>query len=454
VSIQDFALINGRLAFIGDYRHLVGNYKDRPKAFCPVKGCGNEMELVLTKDENIRRSHFRHKQLNAEHSPETLWHYGTKYHLAYQLKNGAKIKLKWKCQSGICKSNEPLPALLSKKLTDIDIDERKIGIYLPDITLYHQDLPLAVIEVFNTHISTDEKLKYYDEIQLPWFEIKVQSQKDYEAIVAWSGGEGLQPFISRACYPEILPKICPHCEDILRKQKEEKEKRLQQAEAQRQADLAQWNAQKLAMEKAREYKHKIGEKLLYIVFDGTPALLGISLYCTECKSHFPQYFSFAGAVTFKINEPINRFGKLCTCDLVFYNGDSQIVGFVLLKKANSDNEGVKLTIRNNYKKPFIEIKVNKNVNGFKIVDSSHHGLLSKDYLCKPCESKIQEQRILEQEQKRLAIQSEREVLLVKLNYYFDINTSDFSEDDKRQLAKLIHYTQEKVDKLQIELVRL
>ncbi len=379
MSIQNFALIDGKPAFIKNYRHLVGNYKERPIAICPIKGCGCEMEMVLPKDETIMRSHFRHKSKSvADHSPESIWHCDVKYHIAEQLKQKAKIKIKWKCKSGFCKSKCSLPSLLSDQPNYIDVDSRKIGKFLPDITLYHDNKPLAAIEVFNTHESSDEKIAFYDEQKLPWFEILVQSFSNYEKIMDWKGGDGLQKFISRHYYPETLPRHCPSCEQaIADKERHEREKAERAAREQ-----AEYQARR---RKAEIFKQKVGEKLLPLLTSGKSISLDFKLICSDCRLSFPQYLIFRDVTQFAINDYIPHVNEIC--DIALYDRYNDYCGCILIKKKHSSNDEIKdelMSKSDKNNKAFIEIDL-KN-NKFYIIDSSLHGNQQKLYTCNACKS--------------------------------------------------------------------
>ena len=224
MSDQQYALVGGELKHIGEYRSFVGiSGKNRPKnIICQV--CGDEMVMVLPKDEGVVSSHFRHKNnAGTTHSPESLWHSNVKYHLANRLNpenkdRARKIPLKWKCESGFCGGTESFPIpLISKPPTRIDIDKQRVGVFLPDITLYHHDEPVAAIEVCYKHKSTEEKEAYYKSINLPWIEINVKSESDFEQIMAWRDGAGLERFISKIVHRSELPDSCPSCSERIEK---------------------------------------------------------------------------------------------------------------------------------------------------------------------------------------------------------------------------------------------
>ncbi len=376
-SIQSFALIDGKPVFIKDYRHLVGNYRDRPKGIiCPIKGCGCEMEMVLPENETIMRSHFRHKSKSvADHSPESIWHCDVKYHIAEQLKRRSKINIRWICKSGFCKGKHTLPSLLASTPNHINVDSRKIGKFLPDITLYKDDQPLAAIEVFNTHESTNEKISFYNERQLPWFEILVKSTKTYETIMQWEGGDGLQQFISRYYYPDTLPKHCPHCQQII-----DNKIIRDKAIAERQAK--EWAERESRRKQAEAFKQRIGKQLIPLLTGKKPISLGFHLSCSDCGKPFPQFLTFDNVAYFTINGYAPKLAS-ATCDIVLYNAYSEYCGCILLSKKHSSNDTIKQELVW-HKSPFIEISYHVNKNSFKIIDSSLHDKKNIHYTCDSC----------------------------------------------------------------------
>lgn len=410
MSIQNFALIDGKPVFIKDYRHLVGNYKDRPIAICPIKGCGCEMEMVLPKDETIRRSHFRHKSKSvADHSPESIWHYGVKYHIAKQLEKKARIKLKWVCKSGFCKGDHILPSLLSIQHNHIDVDSRKIGKFLPDITLYYDDQPLAVIEVFNTHESSDEKISFYNEQQLPWFEIHVQSHHDYESIMKWESGDGLQEFIFNFYYSNNIPNYCPDCESIINEREKIKAQRLAIEKAEAERKVREQEEYQANRRRAEEFKQKIGGKLLLLMNNKKTIPLGFNLTCSDCNMVFPQAIEVDDIARFNINDYIEYLDDV-KLDIVFYNNYNEPTYLFLIKKKNSSNDVAKSAIRRKFRsssKKFIEIEINEKENTFKVIDSSFHEKNQKPHICNICQTSRNEKeriRLAEIKAKELEMQ--------------------------------------------------
>ena len=396
-SIQDFALINDEIVFISHFRHLVGE-KDRPIAHCPVDNCGEEMTMVLPKDESIRRSHFRHisKSL-ADHSPESIWHAGVKYHLAQMLRQNRHIHLNWCCQSGFCKGEEPLPSkFLKEKPNYIDIDHKKIEKFLPDITLYKDTKPLAVIEIFNTHMSSDEKIDFYNEQKIPWFELKVQSPEDYQEITNWTGGAGLQKFISRMYYPDNWAKYCQTCDEILKE--EERKKRLASEQAKKLAEKKQRDINKqLRREKQKEnyiaqkklFKKTIAEKIINYLKENKSIRIDFAI-CMDCKEKKPLYFSPSGFESYDIDYQFSKFNSYLRCDIALI-GQEKPSGFILIKdnedsKNDHYNSSVKKSLYNlSIATDFIEIIIKKNNNSFTVVDFNKKHHHKENYICEKCQ---------------------------------------------------------------------
>lgn len=403
MSIQNFALIDGKIAFIENYLHLRGNYKDRPTAICPVNNCGCEMVLVLPLSDD-RQPHFRHKSNSiGEHSTESLWHYGVKFHLADQLQKGAKIQFDWKCKSDSCRRNHQLPPLLKKSPNYIDIDKKKLGKFLPDITLYDDNQPLAAIEIENTHESSDEKINFYDSSKLPWFELSVQSQNDYQKILKWSGGNGLQKFLKRHYYPESLATYCPTC-DMKNKEK------LKRIEKRKEQEKLREETRRKQRIKAEKYKNEVGERLFKYLLKARSIPLNFELSCHRCFTSFAQSKSFGDLGSFEINHHIQRNSDL-VCDIAIINSYYENCLLVLLKEEHSSNEDLKESIsreQGSAVAPYVEIEVLIDKSTFKVVDSSYQRRLHKKYTCERCLSEIEEAKKLrivkEDQEKELRIE--------------------------------------------------
>lgn len=399
MSIQDFALINGEVVFISDFRHLVNNFRDRPIAYCPVNNCGGEMTMVLPQDESVRRSHFRHiSKAISDHSPESIWHAGTKYHIAARLKHGARINLYWQCRSGFCEQKHPVPSrFLREKYNHIDIDHKKIDRFLPDITLYKDSRPLAVIEVFNTHISSDEKIEFYNVHKIPWFELKVQSTEDYKNILAWSDGEGLQHFISRMFYPEDWPEYCPTCALIIEEREKKAALARQTAEKKALAEKNRVEKERKANELKQSYireqnkfKEEVGKKIYNYLHAKQRIDLQLNFECRNCHQEVSQYFSPYAINSYETNWSVSKFNTYFKCDIVLLSKNYKPLGFVIVNNTSSAKESytkkVKQEILSRFSifPEFIEIELSSDNKSFKVIDSTKHHKRNLAYICEKC----------------------------------------------------------------------
>ena len=126
--------------------------------YCVV--CGSEM--VLKKSEKqLRRSHFAHKVLTENCTPEGALHFAFKNLLFERidncLKNDHLLEIEWLCE--FCNQKHKVDLL--KKTENVKI-EAILDSCKPDIVLFDKDnVPIIAIEVIVTHYPEETSLKYF-----------------------------------------------------------------------------------------------------------------------------------------------------------------------------------------------------------------------------------------------------------------------------------------------------
>lgn len=391
-AIQELAIVDGKLCNIQEFRHLVGDYENRPIAICPIDNCGCEMEMVLPKDELVRRSHFRHiSKSDFDHSPETIWHFAAKHHIATQLKQGVRIVLNWSCSSQYCSGSHKLPPLLDKKPDYIDVDSKKIGGFLPDIALYHDDKPIGVIEVFNTHQSTQEKIDFYKEIGLPWLEISVQSEKEYQQVMNWKGGEGLSGLVRGIHHAKKLPALCPECgehQEYNRRQQNQRQRRNLEAHREKLKAAAAFEKEEAEYKKNLVLFHQnLGERTLAFLKENHS--LPIVLDCPRCGNPKPvKVLISEHADSYEIgylacHDDVRGRKRKVMVDVVIFDKKGMPVLYLITSGFSETNFDKKMTLRWLKDAPFfieVERSSKKGANGkFAIMDSPAHFFNDKPY---------------------------------------------------------------------------
>lgn len=222
-KIQDQAIIDGHLLHISAMDRSIGK-KPILQITCPI--CNEGMSPVFPSQ---KAAHFRHHS-GRKHSEETIMHFNVKHHIAQKLQAGCVIEIIGKCNSGFCQGIKT-PPLLRKKPDNYRVDDFVAceNNYKPDIALLSKGQLIGAIEICVTHKSTEEKISWYEENNIGFFEIDV-NKYTYDPIIEWNGGSGLSPYISKHSKPiRLLPEVCPACE-VLKKEQKRKELELKREE--------------------------------------------------------------------------------------------------------------------------------------------------------------------------------------------------------------------------------
>jgi hypothetical protein len=193
-----------------DNKIVKANNAEKNEAYyCVV--CGGEM--VLKKSEKqLRRSHFAHKVLTENCTPEGALHFAFKNLLFERidncLKNDHSLEVEWLCE--FC--NQKHKVNLLKKTENVKI-ETTLDYCKPDIVLFDENnTPIIAIEVVVTHYPEETSLKYFRDNKIVLIRFDISVEEDLESV----NKEILSPSQVLCClnYPK-----CDYCGSFMRANK-------------------------------------------------------------------------------------------------------------------------------------------------------------------------------------------------------------------------------------------
>ncbi len=171
----------------------------------------NQPVILRKSKKQQRRTHFAHKNLTTNCTPESALHLAFKTllykRLIKSLEIGKSEIINWNCQ--YC--NEIHSGNLLKKINRIEM-EQYVNQYKPDISLYDKyDKIFAVIEIIVSHKPEMELVEYYKDNNIAMVQFELKSDDDLDQLKQ----DILIPSSINLC---INPK-CEKCGSFMQKRK-------------------------------------------------------------------------------------------------------------------------------------------------------------------------------------------------------------------------------------------
>lgn len=169
--------------------------------YCVV--CGGKM-ILKKSEKQLRRTHFAHKRLTENCTPEGALHFAFKNFLFDRinncLRNKFPLKTEWLCE--FCNKKHEVDLL--KKTEKVKI-ETVLGSCKPDIVLFDKnDTPIIAIEIVVTHCPEETSLKYFRDNKIVLIRFDIDKEEDLDSV----NKEILKPSTVLCClnYPK-----CEYC---------------------------------------------------------------------------------------------------------------------------------------------------------------------------------------------------------------------------------------------------
>jgi hypothetical protein len=140
-------------------------------------------EMVLRKSERqLKRTHFAHKALSPNCTPESALHLAFKNTLydkiQRSLEEDAALILKWQCSYCL----DEHQGNLLKKIVRAEL-EYDAGRCIPDIALFDDDnMVFAAVEIVMTHPPDDQTRKYYNDNNIIVVEFHIKNEDDLDLL--------------------------------------------------------------------------------------------------------------------------------------------------------------------------------------------------------------------------------------------------------------------------------
>jgi len=170
--------------------------------------CGQEM-ILRKSEKQLKRTHFAHKALSPNCTPESALHLAFKIMLYEKIRdclaNGKPMPIKWQC--GYCLDIHE--GNLLKKISDARL-EYNAGDCIPDIALLNHDGKLAkAIEIIVTHAPDQQAKAYYERNNIVLIEFHLKNENALELLA--------EPVLNPTKVSICLHDKCPKCDNRLSK---------------------------------------------------------------------------------------------------------------------------------------------------------------------------------------------------------------------------------------------
>ncbi len=192
-----YGLLNGRLVTPGE----------APRGLSDVR-CLECCEVLVAAQGDWIRPYFRHQADSdrvCDYSGESVRHRLAKTALAerieYALANGVELPIRWSCDC----PRRTHKGNLVKVATNISLDSRRVGPFLPDIGIFDDERCRAFVEIEHTHANTPEKIAYCEDNDIGLASINISNALDPVAYVRRTPLR----IVSGTC-PYRIGKVC-HC---------------------------------------------------------------------------------------------------------------------------------------------------------------------------------------------------------------------------------------------------
>ncbi len=319
---MQYAKINGEVTHISACSDYINtDSSKRPKGICLIDDCNKDIIMALGKKNT---HHFRHKPDDDDdegvdkhkHSNESVWHSDAKHHIGAILNNrqfsSAIFPSPWRCSAEGCSGHSLIPdwetETVTARIDDINFKNTR---YRPDVSLMVNGEHVGMIEVMKTSETKPEKKAAFDESGLPWFEVSVQTEEEFNHLMGWTGGDDIYHLVVD-CFKPVAE--CASCQNSRLKRE----------------------AAELKRQKAKDYYLKVAKNTLLRAGN---ASVNIKCRADNCRTgRVYKIFPRKSPVRYELGYLLSIDGISRYLDFALLDSEGAVVAGCMLKPAGTNVE--------------------------------------------------------------------------------------------------------------------